>query len=135
MIHSIECYHTLQVSKFTMKFLLVAVFLRFLLSVQAKVECEPGAEPMQLLTGGWRCKRTIIESGGPDRLYHTSMDKLDIVRCCPAYRQLVVFDEETRIGQCCGREKVYLGDVPNSECCLEGEVLKDGECSAPSEAL
>ncbi|ESK88566.1 hypothetical protein Moror_3126 [Moniliophthora roreri MCA 2997] len=57
-----------------MKFLLVAVFLRFLLSVQAKVECEPGAEPMQLLTGGWRCKRTIIECpGGPDRLYHTSM--------------------------------------------------------------
>ncbi|KAI3621376.1 hypothetical protein WG66_000016 [Moniliophthora roreri] len=36
----------------------IAVSLHFLLSVQAKVECEPGAEPMQLLTGGWRCKRT-----------------------------------------------------------------------------
>ena len=55
-----------------MKLLLVALFIRFLLLAQAKVECEAGAEPVQSLTdGSWRCKKTLIACrGGPTRVYH-----------------------------------------------------------------
>ncbi|KAF9260907.1 hypothetical protein L218DRAFT_1002224 [Marasmius fiardii PR-910] len=92
-------------------------------------ECPPGYELVEISPGDFICQKIVVDCvGGADRRYvdPTSGGTL----CCPTGNPLIIYDQTTRVGVCCGANQVYIGDPPNGKCsdCPEGQALYEGNC-------
>ncbi|KAK7054447.1 hypothetical protein VNI00_003645 [Paramarasmius palmivorus] len=115
-----------------MKLLLLGSLLSVATTLRAQVDCPTGTQPVQDKDGNWWCQTTDITCpGGASRAYFKTLETLDTVWCCPSARQLVIYDDQTKIGVCCDTGKVYVGDKPNGLCCNPGEIIQDGKCAVP----
>ncbi|KAG7096213.1 hypothetical protein E1B28_003665 [Marasmius oreades] len=88
-------------------FVITATFLPFLLAaVQAQEEC------------------------GPERIYVNAESNAQ--HCCSPGQDLVIYDQKSRVGVCCGVDQDYAGIAPNGKCCPQGQILgADGKCTNP----
>ncbi|KAG7096214.1 hypothetical protein E1B28_003666 [Marasmius oreades] len=104
------------------------LLLSFLLisGVQADGGCPDGYEPI-ILDGEAICEEIIHRCvGGEERRY---VDSNNARLCCDPREQLVIYDEESRAGVCCGFDQIYTGIKPNGKCCPPKSALnKDGAC-------
>ncbi|KAK1229946.1 hypothetical protein PQX77_006975 [Marasmius sp. AFHP31] len=77
-------------------------------------------------TGEELCRRiTDVCPIGETRYF----DKASNARlCCKADSQVVIYDEKTSEGVCCGPNQAYAGTPPNGKCCPKGQILRDGNC-------
>ncbi|KAG7091396.1 hypothetical protein E1B28_010433 [Marasmius oreades] len=80
----------------------------------------------------WECKSLACPGDTADakRNYYNSVTDT-VFRCCPTTRQLVIYDQASRVGVCCAAGLVYLGTAPNGQCCTPGQILQDGKCADP----
>ncbi|KAJ8079259.1 hypothetical protein PM082_021759 [Marasmius tenuissimus] len=119
-----------------MQYLPVVIsLLPFLLAVtraQAP-QCPPGFEAVEEPkgTGNYKCiKVEWTCPGGDERKYVNAASNAD--SCCTVGSDLVIYDQNTRVGVCCGKDQTYAGIAPNGKCCAKGQILStDGKCIAP----
>lgn len=117
----------------------ITVLLPFLLAaVQAQNDgCPPGsvAKEDPPGTGNIVCATVVtVCPGGTDRNYVNAQSNANL--CCPTAQELVIYDQNTRVGVCCGADQTYAGNAPKGKCCPKGQILgTDGKCTNPPDGL
>ncbi|KAF9259955.1 hypothetical protein L218DRAFT_628164 [Marasmius fiardii PR-910] len=113
--------------KFFSTLSLLILPLLFASSAQAQDPCQPGFELIVEDDGNIICREINLRCpGGNDRGY---VDNNNAHLCCPTQNQLVIYNDNTRVGACCGDNQVYTGVKPDGKCCPPKSVLnKDKQC-------
>ncbi|KAG7093255.1 hypothetical protein E1B28_006938 [Marasmius oreades] len=114
---------------------IITALLPFLLfAVQAEDGCDPGWRAVEdpAGSGNFVCEMDVIQClGGPDRGYVNA--ETNAHHCCGPTQELVIYNQQSRVGVCCGVDQNYAGIAPNGKCCPKGQVLAtDGTCTNPT---
>ncbi|KAF9264036.1 hypothetical protein L218DRAFT_944188 [Marasmius fiardii PR-910] len=111
----------------------ITVLLPFLLAaVQAQDDCPPGTIIKQDPPGSGQfvCEQVIKTCPGTNRDYVNADTNANL--CCPSAQDLVIYNQATRVGVCCGADQSYAGVAPTGKCCPKGQILStDGKCTNP----
>ncbi|KAF9262580.1 hypothetical protein L218DRAFT_960043 [Marasmius fiardii PR-910] len=120
-----------------MKGLLLSAYLLLsvLLAKAQPPQCGPNETLIEDPPGNFQCESVIVACPGDGTTPESKRDYHDTAtskfKCCPTARQLVIYDQNSRVGVCCDAGKVYLGNAPNGLCCLPGQLLQGGKCVDP----
>ncbi|KAG7096189.1 hypothetical protein E1B28_003639 [Marasmius oreades] len=110
----------------TLPLLLLSFFL--ISGVRADGGCPDDYEPV-VIDGEAVCEQIIHHCiGGEERRY---LDSHNARLCCDPREQLVIYDEVSRAGVCCGFDQIYTGIKPNGKCCPPKSVLNAAGACIP----
>ncbi|KAL0058393.1 hypothetical protein AAF712_014932 [Marasmius tenuissimus] len=109
-------------------FLSVLLLVPFLFAVaQDEDACPPGFEKyIDEDTGEEFCRRITDVCPIGEKPYFDKASNAHL--CCKADSQVVIYDEKTNEGVCCGPNQAYAGTPPNGKCCPKGQIFRDGNC-------
>ncbi|KAG7087868.1 hypothetical protein E1B28_013806 [Marasmius oreades] len=111
----------------TLPFLLLSFFLTS--AIQAQDECPEGFEKITLPDGEVVCQLIYRQCIGGNKWKFVDSQARGTRLCCYSTSQLVIYDNQTRVGVCCDEGKVYMGTKPDGKCCPPNSVLNaDKEC-------